>query len=131
MGLMHKTSTYRIVQAMKATGNRPGIIAQWKALIEQWVVNNPNAPEAAALRSWLPLWQVRNHYSARELVPIWPVLAVVLGLSTRMEHIKSAQRLENELDFARLPHFEKDGEKYYYVEQIHLFKNMPQGEHHD
>ncbi len=131
MGLMHKTSTYRIVQAMKATGNRPGIIAQWKALIEQWVANNPSAPEAAALRSWLPMWQVRNHYSARELAPIWPVLAVVLGLATRLEHLKSPRRLEYELDFARLPHFEKDGEKYYYVEQVHLYKNVPQGEQHD
>jgi len=128
MGVLHKTSTYRIVQAMKATGNRPGIIAQWKAQIEQWVANNPNAPEAAALRAWLPMWQVRNHYSARELVPIWPVLAVVLGLATRLEHLKSTKRLEHELDFARLPHFEKDGEKYYYVEQIHLYKNVTQGE---
>jgi len=67
MGLMHKTSTYRIVQAMKATGNKPGVIAQWKAQVEQWVLDNPEAPEAAALRSWLPMWQVRNHYSAREL----------------------------------------------------------------
>ena len=131
MSAMHKTSTYRIVQAMKATGNRPGIIAQWKKQVEQWVQDNSDAPEAAALRAWLPLWRVRNHYSARELVPIWPVLAIVLGLSTRMEHLKSARRLEFELDFARLPHFEKDGEKYYYVEQVHLYKNVPQGEQHD
>lgn len=128
MGVLHKTSTYQIVQAMKATGNKAGVIAQWKAQIEQWVQNNPDAPEAAALRAWLPLWQVRDYYSARELVPIWPVLAVVLGLATRLEHLKSARRLEYELDFTRLPHFEKDGEKYYYVEKIHLYKNVTQGE---
>jgi hypothetical protein len=124
----HKTSTYRIVQAMKATGNQPGVIAQWKKLVEQWAANEVNNPEAVAVRAWLPMWQVRNHYSARELVPIWPVLSIVLGLATRMEHLKSPARLENELDFARLPHFEKNGEKYYYVEQIHLYKNVTQGE---
>jgi hypothetical protein len=128
MSAMHKTSTYRIVQAMKATGNRPGIVAQWKVQVEQWAANEVDNPDAVAVRAWLPLWQVRNHYSARELVPIWPVLAIVLGLATRMEHLKSSARLENELDFARLPHFEKDGEKYYYVEQIHLYKNVTQGE---
>jgi hypothetical protein len=127
MSAMHKTSTYRIVQKMKATGNQLGIIAQWKKMVEQWVIDNPTAPEAAGLRAWLPLWQARNHYSARELVSIWPVLALVLGVTTRMEHLKSSARLEYELDFARLPHFEKDGEKYYYVEQIHLYKNVTQG----
>jgi len=125
MSAMHKTTTYRIVQAMKATGNQPGIVAQWKAQIEQWAANEVNNPDAVAVRAWLPLWQVRNHYSARELAPIWPVLAIVLGLTTQMEHIKSPARLENELNFARLPYFEKDGEKYYYVEQIHLHKNVP------
>jgi len=124
MSAMHKTTTYRIVQAMKATGNRPGIVAQWKAQIEQWAANEVNNPDAVAVRAWLPLWQVRNYYSARELAPIWPVLAIVLGLATRMEHIKSPARLENELDFARLPYFEKNSEKYYYVEQIHLHKNV-------
>lgn len=125
MSAMHKTTTYKIVQVMKATGNRPGIIAQWKSQVEQWVIDHPAAPEAAALNVWLPLWQVRNHYSARELVPIWPVLALVLGVTTRLDHEKSAKRLEHELDFARLPHFENNGEKYYYVEQLHLYKNIP------
>jgi hypothetical protein len=127
MSAMHKTTTYRIVQAMKATGNRPGIVAQWKAQIEQWVADNPDAPEAPALKAWLPLWQVRGYYTAAELVPLWPVLALVLGITKTMEHQKSAKRLENELDFAGLPYFVQDGVRYYLTEQIHKSKAVMKG----
>lgn len=125
---MKNSTTYKIVQAMKATGNRPGVIAQWKQMVEVWAANEVNNPDAVAVRAWLPLWQVRNHYSAAELVPIWPVLAIVLGITKKAEHLKSPARLENELDFAGLPYFIRDGTRYYLVEQVHLCKSMDQGE---
>jgi len=128
MSAMHKTSTYKIVQAMKATGNRQGVIAQWKQMVETWAANAVNNSDAVAIRAWLPLWQVRNHYTAAELAPLWPVLGVVLGITARTEHQKSAKRLENELDFAGLPYFIRDNMKYYLVEQTHLCNIMDQAE---
>jgi hypothetical protein len=51
--------TYHIIQAMKATGNRPGVIAQWKETVAAWAQMNRTDPDAAAVNAWLPLWQVR------------------------------------------------------------------------
>lgn len=124
---MKNSTTYKIVQAMKATGNQAGVIAQWKQMVEIWAASEVNNPDAVAVRAWLPLWQVRNYYTAAELVPLWPVLALVLGITKTMEHPKSAKRLENELDFAGLPYFVKDGVKYYLTEQIHKHKRVMEG----
>ena len=42
--------------------------------------------------------------------------------------LKSAKRLEHELDFCGLPHFEIAGAKYYVVERLHFWKNATQEE---
>jgi hypothetical protein len=112
-----KSDTARIVHMMKATGNRPGVIAHWKRGMEIWA--ETGGPDADAVKAWLPAWQARPYYTAAELAPIFPVLAVVLGLRDRPEPQKGAARLANELRMARLPHFQRDGETYFVVEQCH------------
>lgn len=124
-----KKETAHIVQAMKATGNRPGIIAEWKEKVAAWAQMNRTDPNAAAVNAWLPLWQPRPLYTAEELAPMWPALAIATGFTDMWPSVvKSAARLANELDFAGLPHFWIDGQKYYVVEQIHLWKNATQEE---
>jgi len=100
-----KGETHAIVKAMKATGNRPGVIAQWKQEMEDWAFARPvNDPDAQAVRAWLPHWEVRPFYTADELAPMWPALAIAVGHSTRWPAVpKSARRLEFELDYAGLP----------------------------
>ena len=98
-----QSETYRIVQAMKATGNQPGIVGLWKVTIELWANEAPLDADRAAVLAWLPHWQVRPFYTAAELAPIFPPLAIMLGISTRLTPIKGANRLANELIFAGLP----------------------------
>lgn len=131
-------TTSKIVKAMKATGNKPGIIAQWKALVDAWAgTADPTIdPNKAAVRDWLPMWQVRPFYTAGELAPIFPALAVVLNIQDRPGPIKSPMRLQHELIFAGLPilrstenedFFEHPEyghcRRYFIVEQIHHWKN--------
>lgn len=116
--------TYAIVKAMKATGNRPGIIAGWKDATEQWAKLNPTDPNAKAINAWLPFWQPRPFYTVKELWALWPALAIAVGHAKRWPAVmKSASRLEHELDYAGLPYFWMDGQKYYVVEQIHYWKS--------
>lgn len=126
---MKPSETLHIIRAMKATGNRPGVIAQWKADVEAWAQMNRTDPDAAAVNAWLPFWQVRPFYRAEILAPIWPALAIATGFTKRWPSVlKSAQRLEFELDFYGLPHFELNGRKYYVVERLHFWKNASQEE---
>ena len=48
---MTRGETYAIVQAMKATGNRPGVIAQWKEAVAQWAQMMRTDPNAAAVNA--------------------------------------------------------------------------------
>jgi hypothetical protein len=125
-----KGETWAIIKAMRATGNRPGVIAGWKADIEAWAENNPRDPNAAAALSWLPHWQVRPFYTADELAPLWPALAIAVGHTTRWPEVpKSAKRIEFELDYAGLPrlghwpefsdNFPHSLRRYFIVERIH------------
>ncbi len=121
--------TYHIIQMMKATGNRPGVIAQWKGIVAEWAQGYRTDPDAAAVNAWLPLWQPRPIYTAEELAPMWPALAIATGFTSRWPTVlKSAKRLEHELDFYRLPHVMIDGQKYYVVERIHFWKNASEEE---
>lgn len=96
--------TYHIVQAMKATGNRAGVIEQWKQAVAGWAQMHRTDPNAAAVNSWLPLWQPRPFYTAVELAPMWPALSIATGFTNRWPTVlKSARRLEFELDFHGLP----------------------------
>lgn len=115
-----QSHTYRIIQAMKATGNGPGLIEKWKKNVEAWASNPANdSPDARAVRAWLPFWQSRPLYTAEELVPIWPILGIALGLTNCVHPQKSAQRLSFELDYGGLPSRIIDGQRYFIVERIH------------
>jgi len=126
---MNRGETCHIIRAMKATGNQPGIIARWKEDVAAWAQMNRTDPNAAAVNAWLPLWQPRSFYTAEELAPMWPALAIATGFTNRWPHVlKSAKRLEHELDFHRLPSGVIDGKKYYLVERIHYWKNASEEE---
>ena len=121
--------TYAIVKAMKATGNRPGVIQQWKDQIAEWSNSRPNDRDAAAVNAWLPHWQVRPFYTSEELAPMWPALAIAIGHTNYWPSVmKSPRRLEFELDYAGLPWFEMHGRKFYIVEQIHKWRDAAQEE---
>jgi hypothetical protein len=113
-----KSDTALIVKRMKASGNRPGVIALWKEMVEEWAWGTVG-PDAEAVKAFLPLWQPRPFYTAAELAPIFPMLAVALGLRARPETQKAPARLANELRMARLPHFQRGEEIYFVVEQCH------------
>lgn len=111
--------TYFIIQAMKATGNQPGIIAKWKDAVAAWAQMNRTDADAASVNAWLPLWQPRPFYTADELAPMWPALAIATGFTTRWPNVlKSARRLEFELDYHRLPRLPY-AKKYFICERIH------------
>jgi hypothetical protein len=103
-----ESETYAIIKAMKRSGNRPGVIAEWKDAVERWadLPENLGNKDAAAVRAWLPAWQPRPFYTAAELAPMWPALAIAVGATMRLVHPKSAMRLANELDFGGLPRVE-------------------------
>lgn len=116
-----KGETWAIVKAMKATGNRPGVIADWKDSVRLWAENSPRDLNAAAALAWLPHWQVRPFYTADELAPLWPALAIAVGHTIHWPSVlKSARRLEFELDYAGLPRLEYPTlRQYFIVERIH------------
>jgi hypothetical protein len=121
--------TYHIIQAMKATGNRPGIIQQWKDAVAEWAQINRIDADAAAVNAWLPHWQVRPFYTVEELAPMWPALAIATGFTQRWPSVlKSPKRLEHELDFHGLPRVMIDGQKYYVVDRLHFWKNASEEE---
>lgn len=120
-----KGETAAIVKAMKASGNREGVIANWKEGLRLWAEANPNNPDAAAALAWLPHWRVRPFYSADELAPLWPALAIAIGYTVKWPAVaKSARRLEFELDYAGLPRLPGVfWRKYFIVERIHHWKD--------
>ena len=120
--------TLHIINAMKATGNRPGVIAQWKVEVAAWAQMNRADPNAAAVNAWLPHWRPHPFYTAAELAPMWPALAIATGYRKRWSELKSARLLALELEFHGLPHFEIEGQRYYVVERLHFWKNAKQEE---
>lgn len=112
------TPTYRVVAKMLRNGNQPGIVTQWKRMVEAWA-DKATGPDVAAVKAFLPLWQVRPFYTAAELAPIFPLLEAALGAVDRPGKPKSPARLANELKFAKLPFFVRDGVEYFVVEQTH------------
>jgi len=116
--------TYHIVRAMKATGNRPGIIRRWKEDVAGWAQTHRTDPNALAVLAWLPLWQARPFYTANELAPIWPALAIATGFCTTWPSVlKSAKRLEHELDFHRLPRLPDPYRNYFACERLHYWRS--------
>jgi hypothetical protein len=117
-----KGETHHIIQAMKATGNRPGIIAQWKEDVAAWAQMHRTDPNAAAVNAWLPLWQPRPFYTADELAPLWPALAIATGFTERWPAVlKSARRLAHELDYYGLPRLAYF-RQYFICERLHYWR---------
>lgn len=120
-----KGETHAIVKAMFVKGHNKGIVVHWKNQVASWAKNNPTDPNAVAAKAWLPLWQVRPFYTADELAPLWPALAIAVGHTDRWPQIlKSARRLEYELDFAGLPRLSQSENlrKYFIVERFDYWK---------
>lgn len=131
-----QSDTFRLIQMMKATGNRPGVILQWKELVSIWALDNAGTPDGKALCAWLPLWQIRPFYTAAELAPMFPVLAVTFGIAQLPTPQRSPTRLANELDLGGLPKLlSNDREdnffqspltgqwnQYYIVERLHHWR---------
>lgn len=121
--------TRHIIEMMKATGNRPGVIAAWKEAVAQWAQMNRTDADAAAVNAWLPLWQPRQIYSSEELAPLWPALAIATGYTNSWPAVlKSPARLEHELDFHEHTSRMIDGKKYFAVERIHIWRVAPDSE---
>lgn len=127
--------TYGVIQAMKARGNKPGVIAQWVALAHQWALDHRGA-ESDAIKVWIPYFKPRPFFTAAELAPMFPALIVALGLTDRPPSY-SAGRLASELDFGGLPCLKRDDgiwfrnpvdntkiERYYIVERIHYWRKQ-------
>jgi hypothetical protein len=122
MTIFKTDETCRIIEAMKATGNRPGIIECWKNDVAAWAQMHRTDPDAAAVNAWLPLWQPRPFYTADELAPMWPALAIATGVADRWPAVlKSARRLGFELDVHGLPRLAYYPE-YFIVERIHHWR---------
>jgi hypothetical protein len=122
MTIFKTDETCRIIEAMKATGNRPGVVECWKNDVAAWAQMHRTDPDAAAVNAWLPLWQPRPFYTADELAPMWPALAIATGVAVRWPAVlKSARRLEFELDVHGLPRL-ADYPKYFIVERIHHWR---------
>lgn len=126
-----QSDTYKIIEAMKATGNRPGIILLWSQKVYWWARDNPTTPDAQAVLSWFPLWQVRPFYTAEELAPLFPVLAVALGIAQAPTPQRTPQRLAFELDYGGLPSRMFQGQRYFIVERIHHWSKVSQKEFED
>lgn len=132
-----KSPTYKIVQAILATGNGEGVVAQWKASVEAWANSQPDTKDKAGVRAWLPLWQARPFYTAAELAPILPALFVALGHREQFRPARSPLRVENRLRFFRLPILQNaDGQdtfvhpvtgrygRFFVVEKCHRWRNV-------
>lgn len=118
---------YLVVEKLKATGNQPGIIHHWKSIVQEWA-NKEETADAASVRHMLPLWQERPFYTAAELAPIMPALAMVLGANNisrgHMPRVMSPARLKSALKHARLPHHEVEKTTYFIVEYTHRIRDM-------
>lgn len=123
------TETLHIIEMMKATGNQPGVIARWKEAVAAWAHKHCTEPDAAAVNAWLPLWHPRPFYTAEELAPMWPALAIATGYTNRWPAVlKSAKRLEHELIFHGLFHRKINDKLYFVVERLHVWAQLPDSE---
>jgi hypothetical protein len=100
--------TRHIIDMMKATGNRPGIVAQWKGAVADWAQKYRTEPDAAAVNAWLPLWQPGRSTPPKNWRPcgrrsLSQPASRTVGLAG-LSAIKSARRgWRHELDFCGLP----------------------------
>jgi hypothetical protein len=114
--------TYHIIQAMKATGNQPGIIAQWKESVAAWAQMHRTDADAAAVNAWLPLVATAAVLHGRGIGALWPALGIATGFTNRWPACSNRRRLEFELDFHGLPRLRYFPE-YFICERIHHWRN--------
>ena len=100
---MSAATTAKIVAQMRAQGNQVGLVRILKMEIAQWATKNPRHRHADSVTAWLPYLKPRKFYTAAELVPLFPVLALTMGFEPILMPQKSSSRLSNELKFANLP----------------------------
>lgn len=131
-------STWDMVNAIKARGNREGVIREWFAGMKAWAEAN-RGPDAAALKTWLAIVQPRPFYNANELAGLWPALRLELGITPVLTVAPPALWFEKELEFCRLPILRNadgtgtfwtvDGlglrHKYFIVEEIGRWQKSP------
>lgn len=130
-----ESPTYKVIHAMKASGNQPGLIAIWKREVETWA-NGNKSPEAEAVKAWLPMWHPRPWYSASELAPIFPALAAAFDLGKMTQ--RPPARLVYELDYGGLPMLKQPSgllnfrhpvtgiyDRFYIVERLHHWRDTP------
>lgn len=107
--------TRHIIEAIKA---HPRLVEHWKASVAQWAQMNRTDPNAQAVNAWLPLWQTRELYSAEELAPLWPALAIASGFTKHWPNVpKGAALIENELRFCGVPCRYVNGRIYFAIER--------------
>lgn len=116
--------TYAVIKGMRAAGNQPGMVARWIATAAQWADDHTGLADAAAIKAWLPHWQSRDLYTAEELAPLFPVLAIAFTDERTPPPKKSAKRLEFELKFGGLPYRKIDRKIYFAVARLHYWKAM-------
>lgn len=131
-----ESETYRVIQAMRSTGNQAGVVQRWIEAAAVWAATN-DGPDATAIRAWLPLWQARPFYTAAELSPIFPALVVALGISKRPPWKMAPERLAFQLRYGGLPELRNADDsgkffppqggtpaRYFIVERIHYWRNQ-------
>ena len=122
---------YRIVRGTKACGNQPGMVARWISSVEEWARRNANHPDGKSVIAMLPYWRARPFYTAAELAPLIPALAVAFGISVIPPPVMSGARLSFALDYAGLPVLRNvNGTEWFHdaagiVEQIHKWADTP------
>jgi hypothetical protein len=130
------SANYQIVRAIMDKGNQPGLIAEWFAGMRKWAEVNKGA-DAEALRLWLDIVKPRPFYNAEDLAGFWPALKLHLGLCDYLSPRPSANRLQNELMFHRLPLLKNadTGANYFpgqgtlfIVERVHYWSKRPVSE---
>ena len=117
------TPTYQVVAKMLRNGNQPGVVVLWKNMVAAWA-EKATGPDAVTVKAFLPLWQIRPFYTAAELAPIFPMLEVALGATSRPGKPKTPARLAKELKFYGLPSFLANGVEFFVVEQTHKAKEF-------
>jgi hypothetical protein len=124
VGSYWQGETWHIIRQMKRAGNHPGVIERWKASVATWAQMNRTDPNAAAVIAWLPLWRPRSFYTAEELAPMWPALAIATGYTNHWPAVlKSPRRLERELDFHLLPRLPEPWRQFFICERINHWKH--------
>lgn len=125
--------TYKIIKAMQATGNGPGVIEQWVGQVAAWAEQYPGA-DSDAIKAWLPHWKMRPFYTAAELAPLFPALAVAMQFSDRLLAPKNPRRLYHELVYGKLPMLNQGAtmrhpvtlapNQYFIVERLHHWSKL-------